>query len=171
MFQNRYYFRTLKALLMGTFLIFTAACSSVSLELATPFKVVTEFEQKEDYTVVVTYTEFKNKRESKKQFNQLVDGIMESIETSEGLYGYSIRRDFLGNSAWTYTIWRNNTSMQLFKVAPAHLNAMKNASNVLNTAKFANVKIQQEQLPYSWDDALNLLENEGRSYNFTGKDY
>lgn len=148
------------------FITVLSGCSSLSLKLSTPFRVVSNNELQEMYLVVVTFTQYKTDSINEDKFHELTNNIVDNIESAEGLYGYSIRKDFLGNTAWTYTIWENSDAMNRFKVSEFHIEAMKSASTVLEEAKFARTFISPDELNYSWDAALELLEQDERSYSF-----
>ena len=155
------------ALLVVVCLVVVTGCHNLSLKLATPFKVMPDAKQQERYLVVVTYTQYNTNDGNQARFKALTDGVVASLENAEGLYGYSIRKDFLGNTAWTYTIWENDKAKNQFKVTGGHLNAMRDASNVLKQAKFARTIISAESLNYSWDSALALLESDGSTYDYS----
>ena len=158
------YLKCIRGLLFVTLVTTLAGCWS--LELAMPFKqIATNVEQDSQYLVVVTYTQYKADDLSEERFDELVDGVLIQLEQSEGLYGYSMRRDFLGTSAWTYTIWRSEADMLQFKTAQAHSTAMQATADIIAKAKFARTLINADQLPYSWPEALELVEKSKRSYD------
>jgi heme-degrading monooxygenase HmoA len=128
--------------------------------------VVSENDLKESYLVIVTFTEYAQGKDSKDRFDKITGDIVGHLETVDGLYGFSIRKDFLNRRAWTYTIWESLEAMQAFKTTEPHLEAMVSASSLLRQAKFARELIEPSRLNYSWRRALELLELEGRSYDF-----
>lgn len=157
--------KVLSSLIFMTLLL--SGCSSLSLPLSTPFKQVAEETTQSQYLVVVTFTEYKEDAVNEKRFNELTENIVENIKYADGLFGYSVRKDFLGNTAWTYTIWDDIDAMAKFKVADYHLEAMKEAGSLLNQASFARTYIGADELNYSWEEALALVETEGRTYSFS----
>lgn len=145
------------------FLVPLAACSS--FPIAMPFKTLDTGEPQPMYVVIVTLAEYRAKRGvSRAFFNQVAD-VQASLEASDA-YGYSIRRDLIARRAWTYSIWPSDDAKDRFKFSGAHLDAMNQAPDLLARASFARTIISADQLPYSWDEALALLDREGRSYDF-----
>lgn len=144
--------------------LFLTGCSS--FEIARPFEQIITDPKADNYLVVVTFTEYRDQASAEDNFDHLVDEIVENMQQVDGLVGYSVRKDLFQNRAWTYTIWQKADDINQFKTSGAHLKAMIAAPKLLDTATFARTTISAEQLPYSWEEALSLLSENGRTYNF-----
>lgn len=140
------------------------ACTS--LPVSTPFKVMNTQTGTNTFTLVLTEASVRNSNESRGKFDDYVDQIVHQISEHEGLYGYSLRKELLGNKVWTMTVWRDPKNIQEFKVNGAHLMAMAEVTSIISSASFARIKIKPERLPISWEEALNILEEQGRSYSY-----
>lgn len=159
-----------KAAVFSSVFMLIAGC--YSLPVSTPF-LVTENQRvsqdnapAQDYLLVVTHTEVKNIDEQRKQFNDYVDAIDHSLHEQPGLYGYSLRKELMGSQAWTMTVWYDEDSLDEYKVSQPHLQAMQKAPQMLVDARFARKKLKRTELPVAWEQALQILEAENRSYAF-----
>jgi hypothetical protein len=135
------------------------------LPISTPFKKLDNRPLQDSFLIVVTSTEIHSDADSKSKFNSFVKAINRNLNSTPSLYGYSIRKELFGNKAWTYTIWNDANSVAQFTSSADHLPAMALAPKILKTARFARTSIRAEDLPYSWEQALVLLEKSGRNYN------
>lgn len=154
---------TAYSVLIGVF-VFLTACSD--LIISTPYKQIASSTAAEEYLVVVTYAEYRTEDGADSRFADLVSEVRASLEADTKVHGYSIRRDLFSNRAWTYTVWETRSDMEQFKFASPHASAMGEAPQVLETASFAQTVISTDALPFDWDQALMLLQEEGRNYSF-----
>jgi heme-degrading monooxygenase HmoA len=74
-----------------------------------------------------------------------------------GLVAYSLRRELLGNDVWTLTIWRDEASRTNFFMSEQHQQAMASGSGAIETMRYRRMEIRRSELPFSWDRALQLL--------------
>ena len=152
--------------LIATLLATTVFTGCSSVPLSTPFKVISPIEKQQDSLVlVVTRAELKNDGKSSKLFNQHVKRIRQNIDNQKGLYGYSLRRELFGNTAWTMTLWKDENAIKNFKTSPFHLAAMTDANTILASASFAMITVDSQQLSLNWTSVLPLLED-GKTYTF-----
>ena len=114
--------------------------------------------------VVVTHARIRSQGHD--AFNHLVDQVESTLTSMPGLYGYSLRKELLGDQAWTMTVWSDESSMFDFNSSQVHIHAMSSAKSLLKQARFARVQVDRADLPYSWDDAIQLLETQSRAYDF-----
>ncbi len=126
-----------------------------------PFRYVDEDLSKEltneNLVVSVTMTQYKSDWTSRKLFWRHVERVEKSLSERQGLVGYSMRRQILGNRAWTMTIWKDESSLLAFVRSPAHLEAMQQALPTLENASFARVELPASDIPLSWEKAEQLL--------------
>ena len=160
---------------MRNMMILTLALTSLlqgcqRLPVSTPFKILEPPAGQatpEELVVVITYAEIKDNSESASLFNKYLDKVAENIDNQPGLYGYSLRKELLGNKAWTMTAWDHEQSIAAFRNSPFHLPAVSEAPTVLKMARFARIEINNSDLPLSWDYALRLLAERGRVYDYS----
>ena len=97
-------------------------------------------------------------------FDRYVEQVVDSLEGREGLVGYSLRRQLLGNEAWTMTVWRDENSLRQFVNSGPHQAAIREAFPSLKSARFARVEVSRDEIPISWERAEQLLEQSTRGY-------
>ena len=112
----------------------------------------------------VTYAVISDEGDNRKVFFDYVEKVEAALVDQPGLVAYSRRADFLGNEAWTLTVWRDRESLQAFVNGGEHRRALKEAWDTFDDAKFARLEVQPDELPLSWDRALAALETNGRHY-------
>ena len=97
-------------------------------------------------------------------FWDYVDQVEASLEDQPGFVGFSKRAELFGDNAWTMTVWSDAGSLQAFVNSAPHRAAMRDAMGALADARFARVTIGRDELPVSWERALELLDRQGRQY-------
>jgi len=112
----------------------------------------------------VTYAVISDEGENRRTFFDYVEKVEDILVTQPSLVGYSRRADFLGNEAWTLTVWRDRESLLAFVNGTEHRRAVKEAWDTFDDARFARLEVQPEDLPLQWERALAALERNGRSY-------
>ena len=160
--------KSIALLITGILSSSLAGCGVVPL--ATPFKIVDDTvlpaENSQKLLVVITQTSVRDERGKQKQFNGYVKNIERSLNEQHGLYGYALREDLLGNRAWKMTVWYDEKSMYKSKISSPHREAIASAGELVTTATFVRTERPETDILPSWDEALHLLETEGRSYRF-----
>ncbi|MDJ0951410.1 MAG: hypothetical protein QNJ94_21065 [Alphaproteobacteria bacterium] len=116
--------------------------------------------------VVVSLTEAVLRADGERRpvFWANVGRVEASLEGREGLVGYAMRRQLFGNQAWTMTVWADEASLIAFVESAAHQTAIREAGGALEAARFARVAIDREDIPISWERALELLDSGSRQY-------
>ena len=122
-----------------------------------------------DGPVVVAATYAHIARGEKGAFNDHVDQIVEALEDApEGLIGYALRGEILGDEVWTVSAWTDEDALLGFVTGEAHAAAMADAGTVLEAAAFARWTVAPEDLEIDWKgDILPRLEEaaaEGSTY-------
>ena len=112
----------------------------------------------------VTYAVISDEGDNRQVFFDYVEKVEDILVTQPGLVGYSRRADFLGNEAWTLTVWRDRESLLAFVNGQEHRRAVKQAWDTFDDAKFARLEVQPDELPIQWERALAALETNGRAY-------
>jgi hypothetical protein len=80
------------------------------------------------------------------------------------LIGYSVRLEPLGDTAWTMTLWADETALVKFIYGGRHAAAMSEANDATASMRFARFTRACDLGPPSWDEALQRLAQSGRSY-------
>lgn len=98
-----------------------------------------------------------------KRFGEHAQAIGEHLYGSqppiEGFVGGSFRN--VGQLQWwTMSVWRDETAMMSFVVSEPHVLAMGELTDVSVRARSTHLEISEDDLPFTWDDALPILEEE-----------
>lgn len=92
-------------------------------------------------------------------FDDYTQHVLESLPQSEGLVGYSVRKQLLGNEVWTMTVWRDHDSIDRFVTAPSHKEAMRQGMAPVLEAQFHRMEWPAASVPPSWSDMKRALES------------
>ncbi len=96
--------------------------------------------------------------ERRRNFDAEVGRVAASLADRDGLVAYSLRKELLGNEAWTMTVWRDRAALEAFVASSAHQHAIRNSAHELAAARFLRFEIDAAALPISWEDALALFD-------------
>jgi len=154
---------------MGMRRLLYVAVSAVSLGgcvVATPFRGPGQDVTAGSSELVLSLTQATLNDDSRARavFWDYVDRVETSLEDQPGFVGFSKRTELFGDNAWTMTVWSDAESLQAFVESEPHRAAMRNAMGALADARFVRVTIGRDELPVTWERALELLERQGRQY-------
>ena len=113
--------------------------------------------------VSITHATLVDDGARRETFWRLSGEVIDSLDEQPGLVGYSVRRELLGDEAWTMTVWSEDATRRDFIAGPTHRQAMADAYESLAEARFATVEVERSDIPLSWDRALELLDTHGRN--------
>lgn len=91
-------------------------------------------------------------------FDTQIGVISEALKDQPGIIGYRLRRELLGNEAWTMTVWQDEASRARFVASPLHRNAIALSSKAVRQSRSLHVEVPAQEAPLAWDKALALLE-------------
>ncbi len=139
------------------------AVTSSSCAINTPFRGpgydrnqgVTLADAGDKVIVVLTHATLS---ESRRNFDSEVGIVADSLAVRDGLIGYSLRKELLGNEAWTMTVWRDEAALAAFVASNAHQNAIVNSAHELAAVRFKRFEVDVSELPITWEQALAKLE-------------
>ena len=140
--------------------------------IATPFKGP-GFDPKEGVTlegpdrvvVAVTKAVLQGDSNERSGFWTNVRRVEASLESRQGLIGYSLRRQLFGATAWTMTVWVDEASLDAFVGSRVHQTAIEQSLPALSQTGFARVEVGRDDIPLPWDRAVEILEEDGRHYD------
>jgi len=93
-----------------------------------------------------------------------VRAVRLDLANHKGLLGHSLRREVLGNRAWTMTVWESEEDLDRFVSSPVHARAIRTGSPALAGQRFATVTRPRAAGPLPWAEALDVLAREGQGY-------
>lgn len=106
--------------------------------------------------VVVTAVEIKWGQRT--AFFQYTKQVLASMNSHEGLLGYSFRFQLVGNRAWTMTAWQDQASLGKFVRSTAHQTAVDEGSRTTDRMKFHTLELPVDSLPLPWAEAVQRVE-------------
>jgi heme-degrading monooxygenase HmoA len=107
------------------------------------------------FLVVATHTRVA--KGERRAFGDHVDAIKTQLDGQPGFIGQSLRANMPGRERWTMTVWEDEASMLAFVVSDAHLAAMGQSTTVIDGVYSAAWWVDAEELPVSWSDAVEKL--------------
>ena len=116
--------------------------------------------------VSITGVELVDRGRARDAFWQHLREVNAQLPEQNGLIGYSLRRELLGNAAWTMSIWEDRQAMRAFVRSPRHAAAMKEGTAGIADMAFVTFEMEANALPLRWEDALTRLEKDGRPYAY-----
>jgi heme-degrading monooxygenase HmoA len=114
--------------------------------------------------VAITEARLGGDRAARAAFWQGVAEVERSLPSQPGLLGYALRRELIGGTAWTMTVWDSEAALDRFVGAAAHRQAMQAGNAALATTRFARLERPREAGPPSWPEALDALSRRGQGY-------
>lgn len=135
--------------------------------IATPFRAADDASS-QVYTgavvVAITEAQLGDDRAGRRAFWRHVDLVTATLREQPGFIGVSLRREILGDTTWTMTVWRDEESLDAFVRSDTHQEAIAAAFGALAGARFVRFEVNGGDLPVDWDAALERLETDGRGY-------
>lgn len=134
---------------------------------ATPYRPAAQAPDAEPgETAVIALTEatLGPDRAARAAFWDGVRAVERDLPNQPGLLGHSLRRELLGNKAWTMTVWESQAALDRFVASPAHRAAMRAGNPAVAGQRFATVSRPRTAGPLPWAEALDVLAREGQGY-------
>ncbi len=116
-----------------------------------------------DDLVVLVLTRIVVNVDQRDEFDRQTKRVIDSMAQQEGLIGFSARRQLFGSDGWTMSVWASDEARAAFVRSSVHQQAMRQSQPAIVTVELKRLRLQRQQLPGSWAQALALLdEPEGR---------
>lgn len=134
--------------------------------IATPYRAAAPPGGSEGEVAVIALTEatLGPDRAARAAFWDGVRAVERDLATQPGLLGHSLRRELLGNRAWTMTVWESEAALDRFVASPVHRAAMRAGNPAIAGQRFATLARPRAAGPLTWAEALDVLAREGQSY-------
>ncbi|MDX2131273.1 MAG: antibiotic biosynthesis monooxygenase [Planctomycetota bacterium] len=111
-------------------------------------------------TVVVSVTHARVERSKRAVFDQHSARVVRSMGEHDGLIGYSVRRELLGDGVWTMTVWRDRDAVLNFANTRVHTDAMGEGLPAVKEMHFLRFECPTREAPPSWTQALARLDED-----------
>lgn len=152
--------------------LFLALLSLGGCAIATPFRGPgydsadgVAADRPETVVVVLTEAVLRDDRAGSSAFWDNVGKVEDSLAQQPGFIGYSLRRELLGDRAWTMTAWSDEASIAAFVHSPTHQTAIAEGLGALQATGFARIKVKRDDVPLDWERALEILAASERRYD------
>lgn len=132
--------------------------------IATPFRSTGAGDGSAPAVVALTEATLGPDGAARAAFWEGVWTVERTLKDQPGLIGYSVRRELLGNRAWTMTMWQSEADLDRFVLSPAHRAAMASGRAALADTRFAQLERRSGDGPPSWAEALDALARTGQGY-------
>lgn len=110
--------------------------------------------------VVVSLTHAHIYTDKRRAFESATLALFRQMGGAEGLLMYSIRRELLGDQAWTMTAWRTDESRDRFIASEMHSRALLSARDSISSMRSRRIVLTVHDLPLRWTTALRFLGQE-----------
>jgi heme-degrading monooxygenase HmoA len=94
-------------------------------------------------------------------FERATRELLQQLPQTPGLLMHSVRRELLGNEAWTLTAWRSDADRRAFTASAEHGRAMASAGRAIAKMRTRQFVVPAADLPLGWGRALEMLERGG----------
>lgn len=112
---------------------------------------------RDEYVVVLTHAVLDG--ETRASFDGGFDPVRAQLDGAEGLVGYSMRKELLGDEVWTMSVWQDEASLKRFLYRGAHRDVMRDGAIAIETGDFRRFTIPASDVPPTWSQALAWLED------------
>lgn len=112
--------------------------------------------------VVMSLTHARIYMEKRGAFERATLALLGQLGDAEGLLMYSIRRELLGDQAWTMTAWRADEYRDQFLASEMHSLALLSARDSIKSMRSRRISLTVNDLPLRWSRALRLLGQESQ---------
>lgn len=113
-----------------------------------------------DETVVVVVTHAELWDDRREAFDDYTSLLVDALDEGrfEGLIGFSVRKELLGDRVWTMSVWSDEAAIESFTRSPLHRAAMARAGRAIKSMRLRRLRARPEEIPLSWERALAALE-------------
>lgn len=106
-------------------------------------------------------------------FDRWTRRVNATLDAQPGLLAHAIRKELLGDEAWTFTVWASAADRDRFVQSTVHRRAMDEASTGIAAMRSVRLRLAPDALPDDWPGVLALLERaaaggQARGYGGSG---
>ncbi|MGY8905571.1 MAG: antibiotic biosynthesis monooxygenase family protein [Burkholderiales bacterium] len=139
-------------------LLVTASALIGGCAISTPYPRINKSpDEIANSNVVVVVTHITVNGAERAEFDRQTRRVVASLSGQPGLVGYSVRREILGNQAWTLTVWDAEEARQNFVSSGVHREAIGQSAAAIAAVQFKRITMPRKQVPADWSAALKLL--------------
>lgn len=109
--------------------------------------------------VGITYAELDTSK--RRPFEENATRIVDDLHQHPGFIGSSIRTRVLGHEVWTMSAWCSDADLDAFVASSSHQRGIREGMPSVTGLRFARVTVRREEIPISWDRALEILRERG----------
>ena len=109
-------------------------------------------------TVVIGITYARLDPDKRRPFDHHTQLVHDDLAAHQGFIGSSIRMELLGDEVWTFTVWRDHTSLSAFVESEVHQTAIREGMPAVKQARFARLSWPRNEVPPTWRQIEEHLE-------------
>lgn len=76
--------------------------------------------------------------------------IRRQLADAPGLVGYGLKADLLAKTFWTYSVWKDQDSLDAFARSDPHLQIVRRLRPRMGESRFSTATIDGERIPTTW---------------------
>jgi heme-degrading monooxygenase HmoA len=129
---------------------------------ASPWKSNAIVDSDHEYLVLGTYLPLL-RLSATFRFARRVADVRRQLEHANGLIGYSMLGRPWARQYWTLSVWEDEAALQAFVAENPHRDIMSTVAPDMGTTRFVRWHVLGSTVPPRWPDALQRIEEAGRS--------
>ena len=152
-------FTWLVAVPFAVLLVVALGTLATGCTIGRPYRVVAApADASEKVLVAVTHVVIDNDKRG--SFDDHIERVVEMMQTDKipGLVGYTVRKEFFGDQAWTMSVWTDAMAMRRFVATPQHRQAVADTRHAIVELRMHRFEVEAGALPVAWDEALSRFE-------------
>jgi quinol monooxygenase YgiN len=134
--------------------------------ISTPYPQIEKGNGMADEKVVLVLSRIVVDTSRRDEFDRQTRLVIDSMPQHRGLIGYSARRELLGNTAWTMSVWESDQARADFVNSAVHERAIAKSRPAMKTVEFKRLTVERKDVPASWKEALAMLEDPAGIRNY-----
>ncbi len=123
---------------------------------ALPWRAKAPVSPEQEYLALATFLPLQSYRATPR-FLRLTSSVVEQLEHTGGLVGYSLLAQPARKRFWTSSAWTDRRALSAFVREMPHLAAMGQLRPHLGPTRFTAWTVLGSALPISWDEATQRL--------------
>ncbi|MGB1117976.1 MAG: hypothetical protein ACPG30_04625 [Parvibaculales bacterium] len=147
-------------------IIALAAGLNACIYVSQPFtksQALEELPAEKDVIVSVTHVVLQKDRTQARRFWSFNQRVVDTLAENQGYLGHKLRLRLFSGEAWTMTVWEDRAALSRFVFGDVHDTAIMEAMSAVADGRSFTASVSVDQLPLSWDEAEELMDEKGRS--------
>jgi heme-degrading monooxygenase HmoA len=83
--------------------------------------------------------------------------VRRQLRTAPGLVGYALLAEMTRKTFWTFSVWEDRASLELFATSDPHARIIQGLRPKMEKTSFTFVDVDGSELPWRWDEVRARL--------------